>query len=972
MPFLSRALVVTSLILSGSSCTERNASERGPPKGFATNATPPPATERDAKLATAESVYLRGDFDSATALWHQLLPTLQADADSAREARVLTWLGLAAYRTGAYTRARDLGEQALAIKLYLADPGELARSYNALGLLAWSEGRLEDAASLFERASAASREAFDESGLAKAANNLALVHTELGRFPEARTGFLEARSAGERLGDARIEGGSLTNLGMLEVQLGDPAAAIEHLVKARERYRSIAYVTGEQNALGQLGTAYEALGELGPAMVAYDSSLVLAREQGLRQEEASSLELIADLYRKAGEYPRALRMYDEANRINDELGLEVEKGTNRRGAAEMQLAMGRADLARQYLEEALRIHRATGARMQELRDRLMLAELASRSGDLPAARVQLHQADVLAVVLGARTARVEVALTRAGVLERAGDPTHVLHTLRAARRDLLAGGYDTEWQAASLRARAHARLQRLDSAASAGREAVAAVERVRGSFRSGMLGSAVAAERSAPYSDLVDVLLRGGRVEEALAVADASRNRGLLEHLAASVDPATPVRPTVSALAEAEIQLRAIDTLVSRLDALEETPPGERDQPSRDLTGALSRQLVEAREAYEALLVRTAERDARGTALLGGREASGAEIRAALRSGEVLVEYFAGPQRLVVFVVTRRTIHSLTVEVTREELASQVRVARDLLGRPGTAPKEAEEVLAALHERLIAPLQQAGFLAGARRLVLVPHAALGYLPAAALRHPGTGRYLVEDYALLHLPSSAALGAVREVGDRRPVLSGRAAGFAPFPEELPAAVGEVRTFGRVMRDAETRYGRRATELHLRQALANGGVVHVATHGVMNPRNPMFSRVALAPGRGGSGDDGRLEVHELLGLQISAPLVFLSGCDTGIGAAWSTGFERGEDYATLAQAFLYAGARNVLATLWPIGDRGAAVFAERFYVHLERLPPPEALAAAQRDLLRSPDFGRPFHWAGYLLSGEGQLR
>jgi len=760
---------------------------------------------------------------------------------------------------------------------------------------------------------------------------------------------------------------------MLDVQLGDPGAAIEHLLRARERYRSIGYVTGEQNALGQLGTAYQAVGELGPAMAAFDSSLALAREQGLRQEEASSLELIADLYRQAGDYPPALRLYDEANRINDELGLEVEKGTNRRSAAEVQVAMGRTDLAGRQLTEALRIHQATGARLQELRDRLMVAELASRSEDMPRARAELREADALAVALDARTARVEVALARAGVLERAGDPSGVLRTLRTARSDLSGGGYDAEWRAATHRAWAHARLLELDSAANAGREAVAAVERVRGSFRSGVLGSAFAAERAAPYADLVDVLLRSGRVEEAFEVADASRNQALRERLSATTDPAAPIRPTVSALAEGEAQLRAIDTLVSRLDVLEEIPSAERDQSSHDLAQALSGQLAEAREAYEALLVRTAERDAAGTAMLGSRRVTADEVRAALQPGETLVEYFAGPERLVVFVVTRQTIRSLTVDVAREELASQVRVARDLLGRPGASgDAEPGDVLAALHERLIAPLERAGFLAGTRRLVLVPHAALVYLPAAALRNPATRRYLVEDYALLHLPSSAALMAVRGLGVRRAGRPGRAFAFAPFPRELPAAVEEVRAFRRAMRGAETRYGGRATERHLRQALAVAGVVHLATHGVMNPRNPMFSRLALAPGSGGSGDDGRLEVHELLGLQLSGPLVFLSGCETGVGAAWSTGFTRGEDYATLAQAFLYAGARNVLATLWPIGDRGAAVFARRFYAHLEELAPPEALAAAQRDLLRDPDFGRPFHWAAYHLSGEGGFR
>jgi CHAT domain-containing protein len=148
------------------------------------------------------------------------------------------------------------------------------------------------------------------------------------------------------------------------------------------------------------------------------------------------------------------------------------------------------------------------------------------------------------------------------------------------------------------------------------------------------------------------------------------------------------------------------------------------------------------------------------------------------------------------------------------------------------------------------------------------------------------------------------------------------------------------------------------------------VHVATHAVMNVRNPMFSRVELARGSsGGPDDDGRLEVHELLGMTVTSRLVVLSGCETGVGAAWSTQFDRGEDYATLAQAFLYAGARSVVATLWRVEDEGAAVFAERFYRHLRQLTPAVALARAQTEMMRDSRYTAPFYWAAYQLSGDG---
>jgi len=105
-------------------------------------------------------------------------------------------------------------------------------------------------------------------------------------------------------------------------------------------------------------------------------------------------------------------------------------------------------------------------------------------------------------------------------------------------------------------------------------------------------------------------------------------------------------------------------------------------------------------------------------------------------------------------------------------------------------------------------------------------------------------------------------------------------------------------------------------------------------------------------------------------VSSPLVFLSGCETGLGPAGSTSFARGEDYATLAQSVLYAGARNVIATLWRVEDDGAAAFAARFYEHLRSGDPVTALALAQRDLLLHSRYNPPFYWAPYVIAGDGE--
>jgi CHAT domain-containing protein len=250
-----------------------------------------------------------------------------------------------------------------------------------------------------------------------------------------------------------------------------------------------------------------------------------------------------------------------------------------------------------------------------------------------------------------------------------------------------------------------------------------------------------------------------------------------------------------------------------------------------------------------------------------------------------------------------------------------------------------------------------------------------YLPFAALRRSDGGRYVVEDYSILQASSAGAFAALRRTegagaAESRGVQA--SAGFAPFPEALPATPRELRAFRSAVRAASGDAGPRATESRLRTALTVARVVHVATYGQMNPWNPMFSRIAMARGAGGAADDGRLEVHEILGLRVRAELVFLSGCETGIGPAWSTEFARGEDYASLAQAFLYAGARTVISTLWPIADDGAAEFATRFYAHLPSEAAPEALAAAQREMLATRGRAAPYYWAAYQVSGDGEAR
>jgi CHAT domain-containing protein len=99
-----------------------------------------------------------------------------------------------------------------------------------------------------------------------------------------------------------------------------------------------------------------------------------------------------------------------------------------------------------------------------------------------------------------------------------------------------------------------------------------------------------------------------------------------------------------------------------------------------------------------------------------------------------------------------------------------------------------------------------------------------------------------------------------------------------------------------------------------------------------------------------------------LQMDAALVVLSACETALGREIL-----GEAPVSIAQEFLRAGARSVVATLWKVPDTSTALLMREFYRQLldERRPPEDALKLAQQHLRAQPRWSDPHYWAGFQL-------
>ena len=917
---------------------------------------------RDA-LAIADTFYSHAAYDSALVLYNRVGQDARGAGDSLRLARALTGQALAAWHQGRYDEAKSAGEQALELDRRRGDQHEIAKVLNMLGLLAQDRGQLAEAEQRLNEAVVVAEAAHDSAYIAKARGNLALVYKDLGEYDRARDALMRFRDAAVAMQDTLLQGNALNNLGMLETRVGDPDRAIKWLADAQVYYRAIDYTLGLENSFGQLGFAYSERGELSKSLAYFDSALTIAKTHRMRPQQTEDLELMAELYEDAGDHSTALRLLREARAIAESLKMTTALGHVALAEAVAYREIGNQTLARRAAREAADLQGSVGARMDALDAELFLAELSQRAGDSSGARTSLAIADSLTRDLGWNVARIRFSLGAARVADAARRPRDVLTRLDASPnlRPLLTADERAEMDA--LRARAFLRLKDYAKAVTAGRQAVSGFEQIRRGLGAGSLRSSYLADRAIAYSDLVVSLLALGRVDEAFRVADEARGRALVEHLG---DAARDLPPRASTRDSEAMQrlLRRIDELVERL-RVRDTIGGRSRSPAA-VDGTVARDLSDARREYEALLAR-----ASGVDSMADRSPrlDASAIRRGLRPNEALLEYLSTPEQLLLFVATRDQLRSIEIPSGSVDLLEQVRLTRELIG---TRSNAVDGPLHALYDKLIGPAKSSGLLAGVRSLVIVPHAALSYLPFAALRAPpvnGISRFLVEDYEITLMTSASALPMLRD----RPEVptEQRASIFAPLPADLPSTTDEADAVRRQLTGARGFVGKEATEPAIRNALMHSRIVHVASHGVLNPDTPMFSNVETAPPISSARpeNDGRLETYEVLSMNVRSWLVFLSGCETALGHSWSDAFSRHDDYATLAQAFLFAGARNVVATLWRIDDRGAAEFARGFYASLSSSSPSAALAAAQRAFITSPRYSAPYYWAGYVLSGGG---
>jgi len=669
-----------------------------------------------------------------------------------------------------------------------------------------------------------------------------------------------------------------------------------------------------------LGTAYRVVGDLAKSRQAFEDGLQFAKTNlsGLRegQVEGFFLNRLAGIALAQKDYQTALARNTQAAQFFE--GWEARSGAQmgerqrsavRRWVANSLVGIGRDQQALGYLDEAdAAFGRAlTYARSSALREVEMQALAAQ--GNLALARKDWAKA-------------LDLYQQSIALASQMGPGLNLAPFYQGQSRALQGLGRTAE---------AFGSIQ----------EAIRQIEQIRADLTDPTLRSGFFEDKLGLYQRAVHLALEAQHPEEAFAIAERSRSRTFLDLLGSQT---TLSKGRTRGLVAEEVRLR------SRL--AEARAEAQQSEGTEEGAGARARAETLDRD-YQAFLERVRKENLEQASLMAVEPVTLSEIQTLLPERTTLLEYHLGPEGAVVWVVERQRFKVVQLPGDTQSLRNQIRQFRNVIAKQapiGTVQTQAQ----ALYDRLVRPARAE---INSQRLLIVPHAALHYLPFAALRSPD-GRWVAEEFTTSTLPSASVLRYLTDKGagasDRALVVGNPDLG----PDAaLPWAEREARLVGQREREATVLLRADATEAQVKKLVESVGLVHFATHGELSESDPLSSAVLLVPG---GGEDGRLEVREVFGLDLHARLVVLSACETGLGQ-----LSRGDELVGLQRAFLYAGTPAVMTTLWKVDDRATYELIRALYSRLETSSPAEALRQAQIETMKT--FSHPYQWAAFGLSG-----
>lgn len=376
------------------------------------------------------------------------------------------------------------------------------------------------------------------------------------------------------------------------------------------------------------------------------------------------------------------------------------------------------------------------------------------------------------------------------------------------------------------------------------------------------------------------------------------------------------------------------------------------------LQKSYSQTLTEQRLLYDDLQLENSKNHQSGISLFELKEK-------AARLNQILVSYFMGSESIYQIVISeeKSAFYKLTdTKETYEDFRESIRIYNRFFESPATINNDISaftKVSNILYEKLNLP--------DAKNLIIIPDGILSFVPFQTLITENTDSQDYSQMPFLVLKSSVSyLLSLKdyleeEEFQKKQSVLGVFPVFKDTPEELSYSVYEADTIKKLFPSKMLMESEATSEMFSRES-DNYSILHISTHALGGTFNEKASIQFY---------DRALNIEEFYGLNLSANLVVLSACDTGIGK-----LIRGEGALSLARAFQYAGAGNVLFSLWQVNDKSTAELMTYYYQNLKKTQSRNfAIHQASLDYLqdKSIDNSRksPYYWGAFVYYGATDL-
>ncbi len=803
------------------------------------------------------------------------------------------------------------------------------------------------------------------------------IHAKVGRLrTEAETmSFVELSGLlNEQLrnpvvqDDSRLRLWCLIAKGYTDIEV-DYRAAKQDWREAQSLARKVGENRWATRASGELGLIAFLEGHFARAARLVGGALIVTMASGDAGGQIRFLELIGNGFEEVNRHVEALKFFERAITVAD---AERDSGfpfMAYEGKAQALIALGKSDEAGPILEKAMAQARSQKRRGHEAQLSILLGKLSAQTGDRKQAIAYLKEAGQFATRVQFFRMEADTLFELAKLYGDNGDvataATDAVQGLSASRR---VGDHYYLPRNLTILAQLEARRGKVAQADALYKQAEDAIEGMLMSVDQPYWNSSIAGSMGQAYLQHFELLCRRGNITEAFRVLERIRGRTLARSLQdSSAFRAAESKQTV----ELEKNVAGVQARLMRA-----TSTREREQLLDKLVE------YERRLGWAWLKPEVPRRKLQVVPLR--------RIQEDLRRDELILEYVLDDPSSFCLSISRRGAHVRALPAGRREIEGLAREFIDEIHSKGTGARISKQ----LYELLVKPIPETG---SATRFIIAPDGILNLFPFEALRD-AQGGYLLESRIISYVPSGTILDTLRHtvrrqlapknllaVGDVAYDDQFRTAQTLQLSEtnlgriersvadlsgivlhNLPQTRREVKEISKIFGpDAVVLLGKDATETTFKKEPLNQfRVLHLAVHGFADMLYPERSAIVLGVDPT-SGDDGLLQAREIMRLGLNAELTTLSACDSGMGR-----LQGQEGISNLVEAFLVAGSKSVVASLWSADDTFASALMEEFY---GRLSYGEDVGQALRNaklglLARYGEQASPFYWAGFVIVGE----